>query len=237
MSLDGLISSTEDLIDKVMVFHHQLRPDRIAEGGPNDTLRKRITFVAQRKLAIIHTLRDWSYRYVSHAAVVIDTAGEGDLPSGWGNEGQDGGVWLDPAVNNRRLVWNRLGVITNRRETGTETGEPESYSVRGLREIIVWPLPVAQLTVYVQYVSAVPELTDGDAGGLDAFPEQWRDSVLYEMVVEEEMLHKGNLPGLPVQQKVVREALFMMCCEERQGKPEVATMPRYAGSADVFGGY
>ncbi len=237
MALNPLTQATVDLIDKVMVFHHQIPEARIAAGGAYDNLRSRLLSVAQRKLTEIINESDWTFRYVSHEAVTIDTTGLGTLPAAWSNEGQQGGVWLDPAVNARRLHWHRLGDVTSRRETGTDAGEPEIYSVRGLREIITWPLPPVSMTVYVQYQASVGALTDASPGGIDVLPEQWRDSVLYEMVLLEEMEKKGNQPSLPYQLQMVSKNRFMMLCQERQGKPEVQMMPRYAGSADVGGGY
>ena len=95
-------------------------------------------------------------------------------------------------------------------------------------------MPSANTPIKVTYKSMAPTLEDSGAdAGLSLLPVDWRDTVLYEWIVLEEMRAKKDLEEIPAQAEVLKAGIFDMVCGERQGKPWEQTMPRYAGSADV----
>lgn len=225
------MDSTQELIDTVMTQHHQLPQSKLA-ASQYAPLRLRILKNAKRAAIWLNMQRDWTFRYVDGATVtVLANTSDIALPAAWANEGQQGGVWL--SAEEARVTWRRSGEVTDLLNSSAITGTPEVYTVIGNHTLRVWPKPAANTTFKLYYLSSGPVLTDANPGGITYFPNDWRETVLYERVIWQEMKDKGDVSSLSGQMDIVKEALFAMICDERQGKPEASDFPRYAGAADV----
>lgn len=227
---------TEEALNTLLTDHHHINPAKVATNVVT-RLRARGLNNLRRAARRLWRLRDWTFTYVDDSSTVIIPANgfQDTLPAGWANDGVDGGVFTlnDPK---HPLVFKRSGVITELLRTSQEKGDPKFYTIDGLDVIKVYP-PVSVATpLYVRYKAITPALADQAApgDGLSSFPIDWRDTVLYEWMVWYELKDKGDVQQMSVQWDIVKDAIFTMCMEERQGKPWDEDLPRFAGSADVF---
>lgn len=233
MSLD----SANNIRDQVIANVHSVDDSRVS---PN-TLTRLQTRVEEtmNDVAIeILGLRDWSFRYAEMAPANIgpglgssaDTNNDFDdlLPSGWANEGRQGGLWrLTEPLG--RLVWKPLHEVTNLlRIRPTELGPPLYYSISKLRTIRVFPTPDMNYSIGGLYAR--------DLGGddfADFFPERAM-LALYRGTAAEELRRKGNVAEYAIWKKRYDAACFDLICEQEQGMPDPRFLPRYAGAADVY---
>lgn len=238
-----MYANTAALIDDVIVQHHQVPADKTAASAYT-RMRVRVLRNTQKALGRLWHLRDWTFTYVENGVVTLAAVGDdtGDLPAEWADEGQQGGAWLD--TENQPLTWKRSGTIASMKQTSDGgSGVPQYYTVIGMRKLAVWPpTDTDGRVVNVRYRSRPPLLVDSTDGqgdpapsNLELFPWDWRE-LLYEMVVLREMLAKGDVASIPAQERLVENGIFAMVTTERQGKPGLQSLPRYEGSADVFGG-
>lgn len=232
------MESSFELISTVLTDHHQINSLKVAAAA-YAKLRARILRNERKAIRRIWHLRDWIFTYVEADDIIIPAGGSDfDLSTpaagSWLSDGIDGGLWLlnDPKS---ALVWHRAGIVNNLLRS-TETGVPRAYTVTGQRTLRVWPRPPAETGLFGIYKSTAPTPIDDDSDeddGLLRIPLDYRESVIYEMVVLYEMKAKGDLASIPAQTQDVKDAVFDMVCNERQGKPWEQNMPRFAGSADV----
>lgn len=225
-----IFASDQDLIDLVLTKHHQMD---LAIDNPQTELRARVLDNEQDACNVLLTFRDWTFRYVEDTLVIPANATTVELPTQWANEGRQGGVW---ATNPEyQVMWRRLGdLIDMVNRDPNARGLPQFYSVEGLRNLRVFPAPSADMTVNLAFkVNAILCEDDVAGEGCLIFPEMWRRSVLYEMVVEREMQDKGELDSLTIQQGKIRTALYNMTCDEQQGQPEDRRVPHYVGTPDL----
>jgi hypothetical protein len=225
-----IIDSDQALISLVVTKHHQIRID---SDNPQPELRTRILDNEQDACNVLLTMRDWTFRYVQDTLAVTANSTEIALPSQWANEGRQGGVWCtNPEYP---IEWRRLGdVLDMLNRDPNARGLPQFYSVQGLRNLRIYPAPSQNITLNIAFkVNATLCEDDGAGAGCLVFPEMWRRSVLYEMVVEREMRDKGEFDGLPIQQQAVKAALYNMTCDEQQGEPQDRRVPHYVGTPDI----
>jgi hypothetical protein len=235
----GLALATgKDLVDLVLKQFHTIDQAKLASASYTP-LRARILRNARLETIAMYNLRDWLFRYINGGTVTIpDSSYDAILPAGWANEGQDGGVWRTGAFAGP-LQWTPLGQIKNLQQTyPDQVGDVFRYSVEnraGVWYITCFPKasPAQNLSLY--YEGITPEIADDPADtGLARFPTDWRESVIYNGTVLREMRDMGDIQSLPAQTALYNDAVFSMCCTERQGKPNVDQWPRFPGGTDIF---
>lgn len=226
---------TKEALDTLITDHHHINPAKVATSIVT-RLRLRGKNNLAKAARRLWRLRDWSFTYVDDSSVVIPADGfEATLPAPWANDGVDGGFFTlnDPK---HPLVFRRSGMLTELIRTSAEKGDPKFYTIVGLSKIQVFPPVSVSTPLYSRYKSVCPPIVDQVApgDGLSSFPIDWRDTVLYEWLVWYELKDKGDVQQMGAQWDIVKDAIFTMCIEERQGKPWDEDLPRFAGSADVF---
>lgn len=230
------MDNTKLLIDQVLVQHYQLPTAKVA-SATYTPLRARVLRDARAVLISFWGLRDWTFKYVEATLTVTGGSSSKSMAAltyPWENEGNQGSVFLPDQQG--ALAWVRLGQMLALQKTSTEQGTPRCYSVRGLRDLLVYPAPSADTVLTLSYETSCPVLVDttGATNGLDRIPEVRRESVIYEGTVLRQMLSKGDVQSVQTQAELYNSAIFDACCAEAQGKPEPRFMPRYSGAADVF---
>lgn len=243
--MPGDIPSTAYLIDEVLVQHHQINPAKVSSQTMLPA-RARILRNTQRVINNWWGLRDWNIKYITDSPVALPASGDGlvTLPAEFANEGQDGGVWItgsDPW----RVQWRRSGEVRNWRASfPDDRGRPNVYTVSGLRTAMFYPRPDQNYSLLVSFVRSAPILSDRaesdapdpdeDPGGIDNVPVDIVRSVLLSGTIFWECVDKGDTQALQVWQGNLGQGVENSCLNLRQGKPEVQTLPRYAGSSDVY---
>jgi hypothetical protein len=225
-----VIDSDQTLVTLVVTKHHQINN---SVDNPQTELRARILENEQDACNVLLTYRDWSFRYVE-ADLIEASDNTIALPAHWANEGRQGGVWVTNQSGPYRVEWRRLGdVLDMIQRDPNAVGPPQFYSVQGLRNLRLYPRP-NDIDLHLAFkVNAVLCEDSADGEGCLVFPEMWRRSVLFEMVIEREMQDKGEFDGLVIQKAKVKEALHNMCCDEQQGLPEDRRVPHYIGMPDA----
>lgn len=240
------MDSTEEALDTLITDHHHINEAKVASSVVA-RLRARALANLQKAARRLWRLKDWTFTYVDDpSSVVIPADGfEALLPAPFAGDGIDGGFFT---INDPKhpLVFRRAGIINEWLKTSPEKGNPKFYTVDvgsraesggGMAYMLkVFPPPSVNTPIHCRYKQACPTLIDqlAPGDGLSAFPVDWRDTVLYEWLVWYELRDKGDVQQMPLQMDIVRDAIFSMCCEERQGKPWEEDLPRFAGSADIF---
>jgi hypothetical protein len=224
-------------IDNLLTDHHHIAPAKVSTGHVA-RLRARALRNLQKAGIRVWTLRDWTFVYVEDDATVsIPANGHSDtLPATWASDGTDGGVFLknEPGTP---LVYRRPGVIAEwLRTRSSERGIPGYYTIDGLDTVKVFPPPSEATPLHVRFKRACPTFADstGAGNGFDAFPPNWRGPVLYELGVWYELKDKGDVQQMPAQMEIVKDGIFQMVMEERQGRPWDEDLPRHPASADLW---
>jgi hypothetical protein len=230
------------MIESLLMDYHQINIEKVTTSVYGDH-RTRMVRTLGRIVNKLYNLRDWTFRYVERSYIV--PAGDWDgppLPENWSNEGQEGFVQMinDPF---NILSWMRMGEITKLTNLpGAANGDPHSYSVGSVntgtfadsRRIRIYPgAGAADVPLFIRFHANGLTLNDSNPGGLDTWPPHWTD-VLYEALVLAEMKAKGDVQEVPLQMQEVKDLIYNMICEERQGKPGIDFMPRYPGASDVY---
>lgn len=177
--------------------------------------------------------RAWWWKQ-TNGNVTVDNTGKGPLPTRFSSFGKDGFAIVSGQT--RRMTWmspNRLLRLRNL-ETGTST-RPEFYTLNnqtstGTRYIQVHRKPPSNLTVVLYYDQSIATIAYG-ATGLEEWPVDYHEAVLFHDVIARFMLDEGDTRA-PEMRQIADRADREAWAEHIQGRHQAQGSPRYG--AGVF---
>lgn len=207
----------QDILDRILTDHDHVSTSNSARRDQ-----------ALRNLRRIYTKvwnhRNWAFRYKT--ATPTATNGIFTL-SDFTSFGPSGGLIIPGQT--MPLRWMPLNVYRRMLLGVPRTGTPFAFTELGVssgaRQIGLYPAYTGALTVWYQFDA--PTLTDANTGGLEFFPLQWRESVLYEGTVGLQMKDKANIQSQTEQKKIFEDNLATMVREERGGRSDVHNLVPY----------
>lgn len=231
----AIITGTAELITAVLVDYHEIPADRAA-GTAYANHRLRILRNAQHVASKTAMIKPHSYRYVSDSFTLAAGVDELDIATSvtdWGRLGPQGIFVI--AGTGAEVTYKRLDeLIALYEQMPTRRGPPCHFAIYGNRTARFWPPPDVDTELTFSYLTQRPILDDTDPGGLDYFPEQWIEHVIYPGVLLLEMRDKGAIAQFQVQNEIVKDAIRDMVVEEQQSDGQEQFFPPNPAAASLY---